>query len=150
MTSDATESLYQERILEHFRRPHGKGALPAPDAVATAHNPLCGEDVTVMVSFDPSASDRRVRDVRFSSDGCSITQASASMMTDLVRGRTPAEIDLLKAQLRALATGDPAAVGEETVGPLVAMRALARVPARVACAMLAWDALTKAVTTGEP
>jgi len=146
--SAALEALYQERILEHFRHPRGKGSLSAPDVVATARNPLCGEDVTIMASLDRTAEGDRVREVRFMSDGCSITQASASMMTDLVRGRTPDAIDDLAALLRAVVRGDPAAARDETLGPLVALSALARVPARIACAMLPWEALAQGLAAG--
>jgi nitrogen fixation protein NifU and related proteins len=150
LTSTALEALYQERILAHFRHPHGKGTLDTPDVVGTAHNLLCGEQVTVTVALDRTAAGTRVRDVRFSSDGCSISQASASMMTDLVRGLTPQEIGVLSTRLRAVVSGDVTAARDETLGPLVAMSALARVPARIACATLAWDALERAVGRQRP
>jgi nitrogen fixation NifU-like protein len=137
------EALYQERILEHFRHPRGKGRLADFEATATARNPLCGEDVTVMATFDRTADGARVREVGFLSDGCSIAQASASMMTDAIRGRTPAEIAALAAAVRAAATGDPAAARDPSLGPLVALTSIARVPARLTCAMLAWDAMLR-------
>jgi nitrogen fixation NifU-like protein len=146
VASGAIEALYQERILEHFRRPHGKGTLAAPDVIGTARNPLCGEDVTVTAILDHTTDGRLVREVRFMSDGCSITHASASMMTDLVRGRPPAAIEDLASRVRALVSGDPAAADDETLGPLVALSAIARVPARIACAMLPWDALVSALS----
>jgi nitrogen fixation NifU-like protein len=140
----AVEALYQDRILEHFRHPHGRGVLDQPDAEATVHNPLCGESVTVMVSLDRAGTDPRVHEVRFHSDGCSITQASASMMTELVRGCSAAEIEGLAARLRAVVSGDPNA-DAAALGPAAAFSVIRRVPARAACALLAWRALGEAL-----
>jgi nitrogen fixation NifU-like protein len=146
MTESATlDALYQEQILAHYRHPHGKGTLPHPDATATVRNPLCGEEATVTVALDRSGSELRVGDVRFASDGCSLSQASASMMTDLVRGRTPTEIAALTARFTALLRGDPAALLDDHLGPLRAFATMSRVPARIPCALLAWKALGKAV-----
>jgi nitrogen fixation NifU-like protein len=143
--SGRLDIVYQEEILQRFRHPHGKGVLESPDASATVRNPLCGEEVSVTVAIDRSAEDDRVRDVRFESDGCSITQASASMMTELARGHTTHEIDALATRLRALVSGDPAAGHDDALGAAVALRIVARVPARIPCAMLAWDALSRAL-----
>jgi nitrogen fixation protein NifU and related proteins len=143
--SAAVEALYQDRILEHFRRPHGKGTLEHPDAIATISNPLCGESVSVAVTVERSPESIRVRDVRFQSDGCSIAQASASMMTDLVRGHTPAEIEGLAASMQSLVSGDRSAEPDQALGAALALAVVARVPARIACAMLAWRALIQAL-----
>ena len=144
----AFETLYQERILQHFRRPHGKGTLDHADAEGTVHNPLCGESVTVTLSFDRSAADIRLRDLRFQSDGCSIAQASASMMTDLVRGRTIAEIEDIAGRVSSVVAGDPDAAEDPTLGPAVALSVIRRVPARAACALLAWRALARGLDAG--
>ena len=139
------EELYQEQILAHYRHPHGKGTLPAADATVTVRNPLCGEEATVTVALDRTGPDVRVQDIRFSGDGCSISQASASMMTDLVRGRTAPEIAALTTQFAALLRGDAAASRDEALGPLHAFETLSRVPARIPCALLAWKALGTAL-----
>ncbi len=141
----AVEALYQDRILAHFRHPHGKGVLDHPDAEASVHNPLCGESVTVSVSVEQSATGPRVREARFQSDGCSIAQASASMMTDLVRGATLSEIEALAARMRALVNGDAASADDAALGPAAAFSVIRRVPARAACALLAWRALAQAL-----
>lgn len=143
--SAALEALYQEQILAHYRHPHGKGTLPVADATITVRNPLCGEEATVTVALDRTGPDVRVHDIRFSGDGCSISQASASMMTDLVRGRTATEIAALSAQFAALLRGDAAATRDEGLGPLQAFATLSRVPARIPCALLAWKALAAAI-----
>ena len=133
----------QEAILELFRRPHGKGTLSIPDAQATVSNPLCGEAVTVTLSLDHGQAEPRVTDIRFQSDGCSISQASASMMTDLVRGRSEAEIRSLAGSLHALLHGDRSEAG--ALGRLRILGGVARLPSRVACALLPWDALLRAL-----
>jgi nitrogen fixation protein NifU and related proteins len=139
------ESVYQEQILEHFRHPHGKGVIESPDASATVRNPLCGEEVTVAIAIDRSTDGDRVSVIRFQSDGCSITQASASMMSELARGRTFEEIEALAARIRALVSGDPTPADDDALGPAVALRVVARVPARIPCAMLPWDAIVRAL-----
>ncbi len=142
----AREALYQELILTHYRRPHGKGRLPHPDGEATARNPLCGEDVTVSVTLDRGAGDNvQLSEIRFTGQGCAISQASASMMTDLAVGRSPGQLSALEGRLRALLHGDPAAATDETLGPLRALSGIARVPARLPCALLPWEALRLAV-----
>jgi len=148
MSGSATlEALYQEQILEHYRRPRGKGTLPAADATATVRNPLCGEEATVSVALDRTGEEVRVRDIRFTGDGCSLSQASASMMTELVRGRTASEIAALTERFTALLHGDPVAAQDEQLGPLRAFLAMSRVPARIPCALLAWSALGTAIAS---
>jgi len=143
--SAVLDALYQEQILAHYRHPHGKGTLPAADATVTVRNPLCGEEATVTVALDRTGPDVRARDLRFSGDGCSISQASASMMTDLVRGRTAAEIAALTERFASLLHGDAAATHDDSLGPLQAFATMSRVPARIPCALLAWKALGAAL-----
>jgi nitrogen fixation NifU-like protein len=130
-----------ELILTHYRRPHNRGTLDAPDGVATRLNPLCGEQLTVGVRL----VDGRVGDVRFDGESCSIGRASASMMTDLVRGLDVDAIAALTARVRALVDGDPVAAADPALGDLRALAAIARTPARAPCALLAWDALRDAL-----
>jgi len=134
--------LYQEQILQHYRQPHHKGPLDAPDATATAANPLCGEAITVMLRRDSE----RIRDVTFVGQTCAISQASASMMTDLARGKTPEEIVALASRLADLLRGDAAAAADPALGELRALGGVARIPIRIPCAVLPWRALTDALT----
>ena len=98
-SSDARLSgLYQELILDHYRRPRNKGKLDAPTSQANLRNPLCGDEVDVQVEL----RDGRVADVRFGGHGCSISQASASMMTELVKGKTPDEVHQLGEKFAAM------------------------------------------------
>jgi nitrogen fixation NifU-like protein len=143
--SAALDALYQEQILEHYRHPHGKGSLAAPDGTATMRNPLCGEEATVTVALDRTGPEVRVSDIRFTGDGCSISQGSASMMTDMVRGLTAPEIASLTARFTQLLHGDAAATRDTLLGPLQAFATMSRVPARIPCALLAWKALASAI-----
>ena len=135
-------ALYQEMILDHYRRPRNKGALERADASVEMKNPLCGDEITLQLAFDGSG----VSDLRFSGRGCSISQASASMMTQLVKGKGAAEIDALRNRFRDMMLGDASAVSDEKLGSLRALSGVARFPSRVKCALLAWNALENAMT----
>jgi len=134
-------ALYQELILDHYRRPRNKGILENADASVEMRNPLCGDEIDLQVSFDGDG----IRDVRFSGRGCSISQASASMMTQLIKGKSSAEIDALRARFRELILGDKSAVTDKSLGSLRALAGVSKFPARVRCALLAWNALETAL-----
>jgi nitrogen fixation protein NifU and related proteins len=128
-------------ILDHYRRPRNKGTLDKADASVEMKNPLCGDEITLQVSFEGDS----VCDLRFSGRGCSISQASASMMTQLVKGKSTEEIGAIRKQFRELMLGNPAAVDDAHLGSLRAFSGVARFPARVKCALLAWSALESAL-----
>ncbi len=134
-------ALYQEMILDHYRRPRNKGTLENADASVEMKNPLCGDEIGLQVAFDGDS----VRDLRFSGRGCSISLASASMMTQLVKGKGAEEIDALRNRFREMMLGDPSAVTDEKLGSLRSLSGVARFPARVKCALLAWNALETAL-----
>lgn len=139
--SDARLSgLYQEVILDHYRRPRNKGALEAATGSASLRNPLCGDEVEVQVEV----KDGRVADVRFSGRGCSISQASASMMTELVKGQTPDEVRALGERFAAMIRGNAEAAGDKVLGQARALSGVARFPTRVRCALIAWEAMARA------
>jgi nitrogen fixation NifU-like protein len=134
----AIAALYQERILEHYRRPRHKGALERATGVHTVKNPLCGDDVTVAVFV----RDGTVVDARFTGTGCSIMQATASMLMELSRGRTSVELDVLARRFdEMLATG----ALDESLGELVALAGVSGFPTRHKCAKLPWKALRGAM-----
>ena len=137
-------ALYQELILDHYRRPRNKGTLADASARASLRNPLCGDEIDVELALDGD----RVADVRFGGRGCSISQASASMMTGLVRGKTVTEAMALGERVSAMLRGDAAAASDEALGDLRALSGVSRFPTRVPCAMLAWQALGRAVKKG--
>jgi nitrogen fixation NifU-like protein len=139
-------ALYQEMILDHYRRPRNKGTLEQADASVEIKNPLCGDEIGLQVAFDGD----NVCDLRFSGRGCSISQASASMMTQLVKGKSTEEIDVIRKQFRNLMLGNSAAVDDAQLGSLRALAGVARFPARVTCALLAWNALESALAEKSP
>jgi len=131
-------ALYQERILAHYRRPKHKGALERATGVHTVKNPLCGDDVTVAVLEREGI----LQDAAFTGTGCSIMQASASMLMELVRGRTPEEVALLSKQFDEMLSGGEAT---EALGEMKALSGVAAFPARHKCARLPWRALVGAM-----
>ena len=133
--------LYHEAILDHYRRPHNRGSLAEPECQATRTNPLCGETMHVDVSLDGD----RVSDIRFECDACAIARASASMMTDMVRGHSWAEIASFITRLKQFITAKPTEPDDPELGPLVALGIVRRTPARVACALLPWETLSEAL-----
>ncbi|HVE79547.1 MAG TPA: SUF system NifU family Fe-S cluster assembly protein [Gemmatimonadaceae bacterium] len=135
------QALYQELILDHYRRPRNRGPAEPGDASVTRHNPLCGEALTVSVAV---AGDR-VRAARFTGDACSISTAAASMMTQAVAGRTRAEATALARRFRAMIAGDAAAATDSALGEMRALSGVGRLPARRGCALLPWDALEAAL-----
>src|SRR6476659_1105148 len=139
-------ALYQEMILDHYRRPRNKGTLEHADASVEMKNPLCGDEIELQVAFDADG----VSDLRFSGRGCSISQASASMMTQLVKGKSTEEIDAIRKQFRELMLGNSSAGEDPQLGSLRALSGVARFPARVKCALLAWNALDSAMAERSP
>ncbi|ODT00165.1 MAG: SUF system NifU family Fe-S cluster assembly protein [Gemmatimonadetes bacterium SCN 70-22] len=134
--------LYQDVILEHNRNPRNWGELPPPSAHAEGHNPMCGDEVTVWLRMEGD----RVADISFVGTGCAISKASASMMTQAVRGKTRAEAEAIFAQFHAMVTGQAAAAGAESaLGKLKVFSGVARFPTRVKCASLAWHAMKEAL-----
>ena len=140
-SSAEVAALYQEMILDHYRRPRNKGTLERADASVEVKNPLCGDEIGLQVAFDGES----VSDLRFSGRGCSISQASASMMTQLVKGKSTEEIGAIRKQFRDLMLGNPPAADDAQLGSLRALSGVARFPARVKCALLAWNALESAL-----
>ena len=140
------ESMYQEIILDHYKRPHGRG-LREPFNTEVHHvNPTCGDEITLRVLISGFGDDMVVEDVSYESQGCSISQASASVMFDLVAGQTVD--DALRAQeefLHVMHSRGEAEPDEDILGDAVAFEGVAKYPARVKCALLGWMALKDAV-----
>ncbi|MFN2601356.1 MAG: Fe-S cluster assembly sulfur transfer protein SufU [Gemmatimonadaceae bacterium] len=137
-------ALYQELILDHYRRPRNKGELEGATTSVTMKNPLCGDEVALHVLLDGD----KVSDLKFSGRGCSISQASASMMTQLVKGKSAAEVKQLGETFRDMVMGATDANDqsvEKSLGSLRALGGVSRFPARVKCALLAWNALETAL-----
>ncbi len=134
------QALYQELILQHYRNPRNRGDLDTADVEIAMNNPVCGDEITLRLQMDGPAIGR----ARFTGHGCSISQASASMMAQQIEGKTLAEIRELAALFTRLMHGDPEAATDRRLGDLRALAGVARFPVRVKCALLAWNALSEA------
>jgi nitrogen fixation protein NifU and related proteins len=136
------ESLYQEVILDHYRHPHHKRLREPFDAEVHHVNPLCGDEVTLRVTLkDADGAEPVVADVSYDALGCSISQASASVMSELIIGRTvPEAMDLQAEFLGLLQSKGQQQPDEEILGDAVAFAGVAKYPARIKCALLAWMA----------
>ena len=153
------EDLYREIILDHYRNPRNRGELECPPARrAEGYNPLCGDEIVVYLELDAGG---RVADLKIGGQGCSISQSSASMMSQAVMGRTVEEIRALNTAFKALMTihesrlegdegdgsGTDTPVPDPTVslGDLAALQGVVKFPVRIKCATLAWNTLTQAL-----
>jgi len=156
------EDLYREIILDHYRSPRNRGELPTPPAaMARGHNPLCGDEITIYVQVD----DGTISDVKVGGQGCSISQSSASMMSQAVKGTS---VDAARALIRrframmsvdhdgddaagAQAAATPADASTDTdtdapsLGDLEALQGVVKFPVRIKCATLAWNTLADAL-----
>jgi nitrogen fixation NifU-like protein len=132
----ALEELYKEVILDHYKNPRNKRPLPGAELSCSANNPLCGDEITV----NARVADGRVAEVTFEGSGCSISQASASMLTEAVTGKTVEEAEGLAADVRGMLAGDVEPT-EEEFGDLVALKGVVKYPVRIKCAVLSWDVL---------
>jgi nitrogen fixation NifU-like protein len=156
------EDLYREIILDHYRSPRNKGELASPPALrGEGFNPLCGDEIVVTLAVD---DDNTVKDIAFTGQGCSISQASASMMTAAVKGRTRREVAELTRAFKAMMSiheasldgdgpgegdglaDDPGTDDEELrLGDLEALRGVVKFPVRIKCATLGWNTLAQAL-----
>ena len=137
--------MYQEIILDHYRSPHRSGLREPFDAESFQINPTCGDEITLRVAL----SGDTVTDVSYETLGCSISQASASVLTDLVVGRSVTDSMKVLAAFQEMAQGRGQVVPDEDVlGDGVAFAGVARYPARVKCALLGWMAFKDAVVRG--
>ncbi len=151
------EELYREIILDHYRTPRNRGELEPPAIKAEGHNPLCGDEITVYLDLDTSAGtgddDALVRDIKIGGQGCSISQSSASMMTQAMKGKTVGEV---KARIRRFKTLMGIEAVEEVesdadldLGDLEALQGVVKFPVRIKCAVLSWNTLAQALTQAE-
>jgi nitrogen fixation NifU-like protein len=132
--------LYQEVIVDHSRRPRNFGRLDAATHSAEGFNPLCGDRLKLYVNVKDDA----VQEARFEGDGCAISRAAASLMTESIKGKSKKDVLRLFSEFRNLATG-VAGSDQKTLGNLMVFSGLAGFPARVKCATLAWHTLRAAL-----
>lgn len=134
------QALYQEVILQHYRKPRNRGEMEDADAEISINNPTCGDEITLQLKLD----DDRIADVRFRGHGCSISQASASMMSEHLKGASLADAAALQARFTEMLHGDAEAARDKSLGDLRSLAGVSRFPVRIRCALLAWEALQRA------
>ena len=144
------DSLYQQVILDHYKRPRNFQKLSNANCKAEGHNPLCGDEIEVYLQVD----DGVVTEVRIGGSGCSISQSSASMMSQAVKGRPIAEVEALVRRFKAMMSipddeGNPIEADPSvTLGDLEALQGVVKFPVRIKCATLAWNTLLDALAAG--
>ncbi|MGA7098378.1 MAG: SUF system NifU family Fe-S cluster assembly protein [Acidimicrobiia bacterium] len=144
------EDLYREVILDHYRNPRNQGHLSSPDARGHGVNPLCGDEVTIELSFDGD----RVVDVAVEGQGCSISQSSVSMMSEAIKGKTRDEIEELNRRFRDMMSldgdNDPGIDPDRpgsVLGDMEALQGVRKYPVRIKCATLGWNVLKDALNS---
>jgi len=135
------DDLYKETILDHYQHPRNRGQLENPDVATRGHNPLCGDEVLLAVKMEGDV----IKDIAFGGRGCSISQASASMMTEGVKGHQLGEATALAGSFKELMTGSGSADGLEGNEDLEALQGVRKFPVRVKCALLPWTALLEVI-----
>ena len=141
------EDLYREIILDHHRNPRNRGELPPPAAHAVGHNPLCGDEIDIYLAVEGGI----VTDVKVGGQGCSISQSSASMMSQAVKGKPMAEVRALVRRFKGMMSipdddGNPIEPDPSvTLGDLEALQGVVKFPVRIKCATLAWNTLLEAL-----
>jgi nitrogen fixation protein NifU and related proteins len=134
------EDLYKEVILDHYRSPRNKGRLDPHDVVLERNNPLCGDEIELFLKFDGE----NLEGIAFEGKGCSISQASASMMTEKVKGLSAKDAQTLAESIKAMMAGDDGG-DEKTLGDLVSLKGVVKYPVRIKCALLGWNTLVEAL-----
>ncbi|MEN3026296.1 MAG: Fe-S cluster assembly sulfur transfer protein SufU [Chlorobiota bacterium] len=137
---DELRELYQQIILEHYRNPRNAGDLPGATHRAEGDNPLCGDHITVALRI----VDGKIEEIRFKGNGCAISQASASVMTTVVKGKTVEEAERLFELFHAVVAGETVP-DLQALGSLAAFAGVREFPSRVKCATLAWHTLRAAL-----
>lgn len=140
------DDLYKEIILDHYRNPRNQGIVENPDAATRGHNPLCGDELELSLKLEGG----RVADVKTKGRGCSISQASASMMSELVKGKSLSDVQRLVETFKGMMLEDRELTDEEyeALGDIEALESVKNYPVRIKCALLAWNTLLEAVAMG--
>jgi nitrogen fixation NifU-like protein len=134
------EELYKEVILDHYRSPRNKGRLDPHDIALERNNPLCGDEIELFVRFDGNAVDG----ITFDGKGCSISLASASMMTEKVQGLSKDEAGALAGEIKSMMAGETDGDAKQ-LGDLVSLKGVVKYPVRIKCALLGWNTLVEAL-----
>ena len=137
----ALEDLYKEVILDHYKNPRNKRPMPDAELMCSRNNPLCGDEIQVFAHVENGT----VADVAFQGQGCSISQSSASMLTEAVKGKLVGDAEKLATNFRGMMAGE-VEPDEDEFGDLVALKGVVKYPIRIKCAVLAWDVLQEALS----
>jgi len=134
-------SLYQQLILDHYRNPRNRGELPENTVEVHMLNPVCGDEIRLQLRVEGD----RIIEARHVGQGCSISQASVSMMTNLIKGRALADAEDVARRFTEMMHGDEEAARDKALGDLRALQGVSKFPVRIKCALLAFDALQEAI-----
>lgn len=145
MSELSLNSLYQQLILEHYRKPRNKGELPEKTVEIHMANPVCGDEIRLQLRVEGD----RIVDARHVGQGCSISQAAVSMMTNLIKDKSLSEAQGLAERFTAMMHGDEEVARDRTMGDLRALQGVSKFPVRIKCALLAFDALQEAIKETE-
>jgi nitrogen fixation protein NifU and related proteins len=138
------EELYKEVILDHYRAPRNKGRLDPHDVALERNNPLCGDEIELFLRFNGDA----LEEIAFDGKGCSISQASASMMTEKVKGLSAKDAAELAESIKRMMSGEEEG-DEKVLGDLVSLKGVVKYPVRIKCALLGWNTLVEAIEEGD-
>ena len=140
MVRVSLDELYKEVILDHYRAPRNKGKLDPHDVALERNNPLCGDEIELFLKFDGD----ELAGVAFDGKGCSISQASASMMTEKVKGLSANDAAALADSIKSMMAGESDG-DADTLGDLVSLKGVVKYPVRIKCALLGWNTLVEAL-----
>lgn len=135
------KSLYQQLILDHYRNPRNKGELPERTVDIHMANPVCGDEIHLQLQIE----DDVIVDARHVGQGCSISQAAVSMMTNLIKGKPLSDAEGVAERFTAMMHGDEEMAQDKSLGDLRALQGVSKFPVRIKCALLAFDALQEAI-----
>jgi nitrogen fixation NifU-like protein len=141
------DDIYQDIILDHYRHPRNKAKMPDPDLVSRGFNPFCGDEVILMIKL---STENQINTISFTGQGCSISQASASILTELIKGKHIKETMEISNMFRNLVKG--LSIGDEELdklGELEALKGVSKFPVRIKCALLPWSTLEDAISTNK-
>jgi nitrogen fixation protein NifU and related proteins len=134
------DELYKEVILDHYRAPRNKGRLDPHDVLLERNNPLCGDEIELFLKFDGE----NLEGITFDGKGCSISQASASMMTEKVKGLTAKDAQALAEEIKTMMAGESEG-DQDVLGDLVSLKGVVKYPVRIKCALLGWNTLLEGI-----
>ena len=141
MVRVSLDELYKEVILDHYRAPRNKGKLDPHDIALERNNPLCGDEIELFLKFEGDS----LTGIAFDGKGCSISQASASMMTEKVKGLSAKDAAGLAESIKAMMAGESTGTDESALGDLVSLKGVVKYPVRIKCALLGWNTLVEAL-----